>query len=119
MPGIIDVRYRIVDGNINFIPQPQSGQSVRLWYVPRLRQLVLDTDIADGVNGWLEYVIVDAAIKALQKEESDVSVLMAQKAGLLERIKAAGSNRDAGMPETISRVRDSDWDDWGGDGGFF
>jgi hypothetical protein len=61
--------------------------------------------VADGVSGWLEYVITDAAIKAMQKEESDVSVLMAQKAALVARIIAAAENRDAGNPATVADVQ--------------
>ena len=41
----------------------------------------------------LEYVITDAAIKMMQKEESDTSVLQLQKAALIRRIEAAAENR--------------------------
>lgn len=58
----------------------------------------------DGVNGWEEYIVVDAAMKCLQKEESDVSVLMAEKSALKQRIEAMASNRDAGKPERITDV---------------
>jgi hypothetical protein len=49
-------------------------------------------------------VIIDAAIKCLQKEESDVQVLMAQKAAMKRRIEVAASNRDAGSPLSVSDV---------------
>jgi len=103
--GTGGLKYRIVGNQIEFIPQPAGGQSFRLWYIPRMTQLLQETDMCDGVSGWTEYIIVDAAIKALQKEESDVSVLMAQKAALMRRIEAAAENRDAGQPETISDTR--------------
>lgn len=61
--------------------------------------------VADGISGWLEYVITDAAIKMLQKEESDTSVLQFQKAALIKRIEAAAENRDAGNPATIADVQ--------------
>lgn len=109
-------RYRIVGNEIQFIPVPQSGQNMRLWYVPRMQVLLQDTDIADGVSGWTEYIIVDAAIKMLQKEESDVSVLAAQKMMLEKRIEEAAENRDIGLPETVSDVRRR-WD--GGNGSPF
>lgn len=103
--GVAGMRYRLVGNNLEFIPQPAAGQIIQLWYVPRLTTLLQDTDIADGVSGWIEYVAVDAAIKALQKEESDVTVLAAQKMMLIDRIEAAAENRDAGEPETISDTR--------------
>ena len=61
--------------------------------------------VADGISGWLEYVITDAAIKMLQKEESDTSTLQFQKAALIKRVEAAGENRDAGSPATIADVQ--------------
>jgi len=40
----------------------------------------------------------------LQKEESDVSVLLGQKAAMKRRIEEAANNRDAGQPLTVSDV---------------
>ena len=111
------LRYRIVGNQLEFIPIPASSQVAQVWYIPRMVELLSDTDIADGVSGWTEYIIVDAAIKALQKEESDVSVLMAQKQALIARIEAAAENRDAGEPERISQTRLAN-DYWGGGDGW-
>jgi fibronectin type 3 domain-containing protein len=103
--GVFNLRYRLVGNTIYFIPTPSANQFIRMWYVPKLNQLLQDTDILDGISGWTEYVIVDAAIKALQKEESDVSVLAAQKMMLIKRIEESSMNRDAGQPDTISDTR--------------
>lgn len=110
--GVFNLRYRVMGNNILFIPAPSGAQFLRIWYVPRMTQLLKDTDILDGVSGWTEYVVIDAAIKALQKEESDVSVLMVQKQAILDRIETTASNRDAGMPDTISNTR-SFGESWG------
>lgn len=120
--GVFNLRYRVLGDKLHFIPTPAGAQYIRLWYVPRMTMLLQDTDIMKGVSGWTEYVIVDAAIKALQKEESDVSVLLAQKMALKQRIEESAMNRDAGQPDTISNVRSESerWGGWGpnGDGGF-
>lgn len=115
--GVFNLRYRLMGNNLMLIPTPQSGQSARIWYIPKLTQLLQDTDILTGVSGWGEYVIVDAAIRALQKEESDVSVLMAQKMGLIKRIEESSMNRDAGQPDSISDLR-TNAERWGGGIGF-
>lgn len=108
--GIFNMSYRIVGSKINFIPLPSGNQPIRLWYVPRLRMLLKDSDVTTAsVSGWIEYVIVDAAIKALQKEESDVSALMLQKEVLRTRIMASAANVDAGAPDTISNTRGQGW----------
>lgn len=103
--GVSNLRYRLVGSTLMFIPTPSAGQIVRLWYIPRLKTLSALTDTADGISGWTEYVICDAAIKCMQKEESDVSVLMAQKMALIKRIQDTAMDRDAGQPDTISDVR--------------
>lgn len=83
-------------------PVPMAGQVVRLWYVPALTALSGDSDVTvDIANGWEEYIVLDAAMKALAKEESDVSVLMSRKGAIIERINAEAQNRDAGSPTRI------------------
>jgi hypothetical protein len=62
------------------------------------------TNVLDGVSGWEEYVVVDVAIKALAKEESDVSVLMAQKEALRARIVQVSAQRDVSAPATVTDV---------------
>lgn len=103
--GIAGLRYRLMGNQLELIPSPAGGQTLQLWYVPKLDKLLRDIDQCDGVSGWTEYIAVDAAIKALQKEESDVSILAAQKLMLIQRIEAAAENRDAGEPEVISDTR--------------
>jgi len=201
--GVTNLRYRLSANKLWFTPSPQTGQTIRIWYIPRLKPLadpvtltiaeqptfydtinigsesILATDYlgstvietasnlaayitanestfgvtaeasgnvitlslvgvspislsvmnaagtpgvttrlqlsaasisgdpitADGVSGWLEYVITDAAIKAAQKEESDTTVLQFQKQALIKRIEAAAENRDAGSPATVADVQ--------------
>lgn len=103
--GFSNLEYRVMGSNIEFIPSPGAGQYIKLYYVPRMIRLLKDTDMADGVSGWTEYIIVDAAIKALAKEEQDVTQLMAVKQVLTDRILSAAQNRDAGAPDTISATR--------------
>ena len=116
--GVFGLRYRVMGDKITLIPVPAGNQTIRLWYIPRMTQLLKDTDILDGVSGWTEYVIVDAAIKALEKEESDVSALLARKLALIQRIESSAQNRDAGQPDTISATRrwtsGYGWDDGSG-----
>lgn len=109
--GIFNLRYRVMGSKIHFTPTPSSAQFITIHYVPRLPQLLADSDTADFVSGWTEYIIVDAAIKALQKEESDVSILLNQKMMLKQRIEESAMNRDAGEPQTITNSR-------GNSGGF-
>lgn len=104
--GVYNMRYRMMGTNINFIPTPAGNQQVRMWYSPRLPALLQDTDLTTlGFSGWLRYPIVRAAKYALDKEESDSSKLDAEILFLKQRIEQAASNRDAGIPDTISETR--------------
>ncbi len=102
------IAYRLEGSNIVFLPQPTGVFNVTLWYIPAPTRLVVGsetgTNVFDGVSGWEEYVVVDAAIKCLQKEESDPSVLMARKQELKARIEAMAPQRDAGAAERVTDV---------------
>lgn len=116
--GVTNLRYRMMGTNMELVPQTQAGQTVRLWYAPRPTVLIQDTAMIDGVSGWEEYIAVDAAIKALAKEESETTILMEQKMALLKRIESAAENRDAGEPNTVSdsKMRNLAWTDDSGYG---
>ena len=105
------IRYRLFGSEIHFSPAPGGSYATKLWYIKHPTQLVNDWDEPEGVlvNNWLEYVIVDVAIKMLIKEESDVSVLMARKDRLERRLNEMVENRDFANPET---VKDPDAENW-------
>lgn len=107
--GLSNTRYRLVGDNIVFSPAPNSSIEVKVWYIPTTQQFNSSTPASssttfDDINGYAEYVIIDAAIKCLQKEESDVQVLFAQKTAMKRRIEEAANNRDAGSPLSVSDV---------------
>jgi hypothetical protein len=108
--GAVNVRYRLIGNTIRFSPAPNVAANYRLWYVPLAERLVDDDDTLNDFNAYSEYVVVDAAIKCMQKEESDVSVLMAQKAALEKRIRDKAANRDAAHAESISDIYAADDD---------
>lgn len=102
--GLPYMEYRIVGSNIRFNRTPDNGLQFRLFYCPKAVVLADDADSYDDINGFAEYIVVDAAIKMLNKEESDVAVLAAQKAALIARISAMAQNRDANEPESVTDV---------------
>lgn len=104
--GVFNLQYRMMGTNIQFIPTPSGGQAIRLWYIPRLPQLLADNDLTTiGFSGWLQYVIIRAAKYALDKEESDTQKLDEELIFLKGRVEEAGMNRDAGQPDRIVNVR--------------
>ena len=107
--GLTNIRYRMVGDNIVFTPQPDNVTEVKVWFIPTAQQFDSATPASStttfaDINGYAEYVVIDAAIKCLQKEESDVQVLMAQKTAMKRRIQEAANNRDAGSPLQVSDI---------------
>ena len=100
--GVSQLRYRVQGNTISLTPADQATNSYRVWFVPLMPLLVADADSFDGVNGWEEYVVVDAAIKCLQKEESSTTDLERQKGALVKRIEAMAADRDAGEPQRLT-----------------
>jgi len=126
-PGVAYPRYRIRGNLLWLAPVPNAALTLRLWHAPRLVLPQADTDIIDGVSGWEDMIALDAAIKMRQKEESDVSVLAAQKSAMMSRIESAAENRDENGPYVVADTRNRDayaypgwgWGGVGGDGDFY
>ena len=115
-PGVVaartaDTRYAVQGNQIKFIPDPTMSGTVTLHYVPEAQRFSSGSTSATIVslapavaNGYEEYVVVDAAIKCLLKEESDTQPHMIYKEQLRKRIESAAGNRDAGESYRISDV---------------
>jgi acyl-CoA reductase-like NAD-dependent aldehyde dehydrogenase len=84
--------------------------------------MLLDTDMMPfSISGWSEVVIVDAAIKALVKEESydQAKALVGERSDLIARIEESAANRDVGQPNVVSNTRVNSGDpNFGMFGGF-
>lgn len=104
-PWLDQLQYRVMDDRIYFIPNPPGNQNLYIWYIPRQSQLLQETDVMDGISGWTEYVIIDAAIKAMRKQNLDISILAAEKMAMIKRIEDTAANRDVGEPDRISETR--------------
>lgn len=109
-------KYRVQGGfdatdlSIQIFPQPPAGVVLRVEIVTEPFPLVLSTDATSFPNRWEEYVILDAAMKCLEKEESDTSDLRRRFMLVKERIENAGHTHDKKNPETVTDVTDV-WED--------
>lgn len=120
--GLFNLSYRQMGNQLQLIPRPSAGQFLQVWYVPVMTQLLQDTDMLSfSFSGWSELIIVDAAIKALLKEESfdQANALQGIKNMLIEQIGTTAANRDVGQPNTISDTRNNTGNnpDWGSGSG--
>jgi hypothetical protein len=67
----------------------------------------------DGMNGWAEYVVLDAVIKCKAKDDEDAALEVSLKEAMHQRIKAVSSNRDSGgIPVADTRASDDPYFGW-------
>lgn len=94
-----------INANVSFVVNnaataTTSNTLIRAWN---------DSVSVDGISGWEEYIVLDAALKAMGKEEDDVSLIAAQKQAMHQRLVDMAANRDAGNPATVADTQYSDF----------
>ena len=79
---------------------PSLRGTVQLWYIPQHTSLTSDTDVVSVSVpvGWEDYVCLHAAIRLLQREESDTGPLLAEREGEKQKIIEMAAMRDSGTP---------------------
>lgn len=107
--GILDNTTVLTNDGVNTITLSQPAQGTYA-FTP-LQFFNYDTPI-DGIAGWEEYVVIDAAIKCKDKEESDCAVLSGRLLKKQKEIEGIAANRD---PGTAARTADVMTDIWNTD----
>ncbi len=115
--SVVPYRYSVRGEEIFFFPKSGVAGTITIWYIPQYCKMETDTDTICNFlpylnNGWEEYAVITAAIKCLQKEESDTMPLMQEKAIQLKRIEDVAQNRDVGEPGRITFVNGGHTEWW-------
>jgi len=114
--GFANLMYRTIGNKLKLVPTPQGSGTLKLWYIPQFERLATDQDIVSDrlALSWEQFMVITAAIAARDKEESDTSLLMAEKSLITRRIEEAAANRDATEPHRVVDVEryysDNIWD---------
>lgn len=92
--------------SIKLIPQPSGQFNCTLWYYPTLAPLVAGGDQFDGINGFEEWAVLDAAIQILSKQErlDHMQVLQGKQMAEQQRIIASIAAHDAENPQRVQDV---------------
>ena len=112
VPAFTPLVYGIEGTTLRLLPTPTSAQTVTVWYVPAPTLYTTTDSTFDGIAGWEEYIVVDCAIRCLQKQESDVSAFMAQKEQLRRRIQSMATMRDRSQAPRVTDVTIVDDVNW-------
>lgn len=99
---------------IQFFPTPQSVHNLTVYFLPVPDKLFgTNPEILgsfQSFSGWTEYVVVDAAMKMLEKEESDTRNLQVRKALLTDRIRHQAQHMNHGDGDTVRDVHPRYWE---------
>jgi hypothetical protein len=104
------VRYRyqyLVRWDINtgerfiFVFPAPSPDTLAITYWPQPKELSLDSDSLDNPASWLEFVMIAAGVRMLNKVERDATALLFAKRQLGKRIQKAVYATDFNFPRTV------------------
>lgn len=97
-------RYRLQAQNMILQPAPSSQNLIQFSYTPAYPPLVNLTDTLDSLNGWEEWVVLQAARMCLINEESDTSQIERQLSEQEARITKLAAARNTGEPKFVAAM---------------
>lgn len=97
-------RYSLVGSIIRIYPTPQQVLTTTVLYAPEATVLVNGSDTVNYANGWERFIVLDAAIQCLAKEESDVRVLTEEREKVIREIELAKEQRDLSIMHRVVEV---------------
>lgn len=101
------LKYILLQSTIKFIGN--SYGNLTLWYIPHPTLFTLTTDsLSVTIPNLDQCIIYSSAIDCLLKEESDVKQLKDIYEGLKKQVINGVSPRDAGLPQHITDVEDTE-----------
>lgn len=104
--------------DLEISPSPSTAWALRVEYLPVAWTTLSGTEMKlNGVNGYEQFVVLETAIYALQKEQSDASHLERRLAAETTRIEAMAKARDFTAPSAIVDTAGC-LDGYGGGGGW-
>ncbi len=106
-------RYSLVGSNIRLYPAPTSVMVGEILYAPEATVLTAGSDTVNYPNGWERFIVLDAAIQCLAKEESSVKALTDERAAVIREIELAKESRDLATPLRVVDTSNLDyWPEW-------
>lgn len=95
------IAYHLAGSNIIFKPTPTGAYTITVYFTPAPARMVADGDTIDGVAGWEEYVVWDAVVRVLVRDERDASIARGEAERLKNRVIRMASQRDYASPSRI------------------
>jgi len=94
-------RYRTQGNNLRIDPVPTSTEQLVMTYVPRPVRITTSGQTFDVIAGFDDFIIYDASMFVLARQERDPSIYMAARQAAEQEVIKAVSPRDVGDPTTV------------------
>jgi len=100
--------YDLMQRSIRLLPEPTEVLPVTLWYTKRLSSLSADSDAMSSIiiKDWSEMLLVDVAIKMLNKKLINASAAQAQQIGAAMANLQAQLGAQKGRLKEMAEIRD-------------
>lgn len=102
------VRYKVMGQKLFFQDAPNAVYNGQIWYIPHATALASGSDSVE-LFGYEQIAVLKAAIACLNKEESDISGLMAELQLEQKNLIETAPKRDIGEPGKTRDVRRTGW----------
>lgn len=94
--------YELVEDTIEIKPTPAADYDMVIYYSRAPQRLSSGSATFNGVAGFEEWVVLNAAIKVRRKNRQDASDLVADAGEVWAWIESTGNDRDHGQAMTIA-----------------
>lgn len=99
--------YELRQATIELLPLHSAGTTIIVDYVPTFTDLVADSDVLEGFDGWEDYVVDYAARRMLVKDEELAHAAAVERDMVVtaQRIQALAPKRDLFRARRVRDVR--------------
>lgn len=91
-------QYMVQKNNLRIEPLPQSTESLILTYVPRATRITSSSNTFDVISGFEDFIVYDASILVLNKQERDPTAMIQMRADALKTIVDLCTTRETNEP---------------------
>lgn len=99
------LRYRLVGEQLSVQPDPESGTTARLTYVPLATRLSSSAQTVPDVNGLPELTVLLALRRCKVRAEEPIGEIDAEIRRQTDRLRSSASARDRGSPRYLEDPR--------------
>lgn len=97
-------RYKTEANNLRIDPLPESTEQLIMTYVPKPTRITSSSDTFDVIAGFDDFILYDAAIQVMMRQERDPAPYVAMRQDALNQVIQTVSPREVADPVNVRDV---------------